>query len=364
MNAPDRLCAYAPQDERNARRSLLPAVITIYINEAVKRARRTPAVNEVFQFPLRNAKIEGINFCPAVTSTFAIFTKAAHVLGDGWQMSEILTDDQRNILDGAIEFGADVPDNHFKNNFLTSYPLFALGLLHELIYAGEIEKPETVRQVLELLKDTDLHGLMREGMHTASRVWSQEAKTSPWEIFRNFRHLYNYGKESPFIINNDGSRSFKSEITTHLHAKMRAVNQKGERAAVSCPIAVRTIYDISNDPSSCAYISEDQRRSLITPDPKSGLPLATQNEKGAIHIEFDALNALSDFFLEFAENVITQRGVPVLIDCRGWPHKDGIIYIDQNESVPSALKHEPRPDCPLNSDENIIFGNKPCSCAA
>ncbi len=355
---------YCVEDERNARRVLLPAAVNILVSNALENAPGSTDLVDKFHFPDKTP-LENLNFCPALTSTWAIFMKAQSALSDAAMLGDIITPKQKDTLIANIDWQAIAPDHHFKANFMTSYPLFALGFVYEMVRAGDVKKPETVTQVLDLVNDPGLDSLLWEGMYTASGVWNQVYHTYPWDVFRNFRHLYDFGSESPFVDNRDGSRSLHPGINNFLHSKMREVNQSGERVAVRCPIAVRSIRGINSDPESPAFLTEEQISALVTPRSEMHDPLATRDDEGGIRIQFDALGALRTFFVGFAQNTVEKFGVPVLVEDRPYPHTKIIKYIDSNEAVPPAIQPLPNSDCPKSDRDDIARRHSlDCSCAA
>ena len=355
---------YSLQDQRNARAILLPTVTTLFLAEALGEAPSVPKTGERLCFPY-NSTLDQLNFCPAISSTYSIFQAAKSALSEATKLEKILTSKQKKTLEKTIDWTAVDPDHHFKNNFMTSYPAFALGFMHESIYAGDVPKPETVNEVLGLLQDPNLDSLLWEGMFTASGVmWNQVALTPPWGVFKNLRDLYDYGNKSPFLANPDGSRSFKPTIKARLRDRMREVNQGGERVAVRCPIAVRSIHGVSSDPASSAFLSDEQIGGLISSDRKSGKPLAVKDDKEVIHIQFDALAELRRYFTDFTQRTIADSGVPVVTEYRNWPHEHTVVFVDPSIPVPPTSKPESKPDCPKNAEYNTRRYKMPCACAA
>src|SRR5580704_15810687 len=103
--------------ERDARRVLLPAATHILLGQALEAASDIPEdYVDGDQFPSFST-IEELNFCPAITSTYAIFFAAKNVLNDSAILDEILTPEQTKILYETVDVAAISPDHHFKNNF-------------------------------------------------------------------------------------------------------------------------------------------------------------------------------------------------------------------------------------------------------
>jgi len=335
------------QVEKDARSVLLPAIIPIFLDEALRNTDIDPQEHsESLNFGEGfEAGIENLNFCPALTSTYAIYGKAKSALSNSALLEGIITEEQREIFEKHIEWSAVSPDHHFKNNFMTSYPAFALGYVYEMIYAGDVPKPTKVEDVIELLKNPELDELLLMGMHGVSGVsWNQGADTRPWGIFRHLRDVYDYGDESPFVTDPDGSRKLKPEIIERFHAQMRERNQKGEHVAVGCPVAVKTIHNLSDDPESPRHLTEEQLARLLETS-RDSEPIASKDGRGTIRIKMDVLARLREFFVGFTENYIQKNGIPVLVEARPWDHKSTVRFIKPGEEVPETTTPEPREDC-------------------
>jgi|GEM_PF-4299750 len=342
--------------ERDARHIILPALIPLLIDKAVREGEGKFPKNESLYFG-NLVELEDVNACPAITSTLAIFHQATALLNESALLGEILTDEQRETLI-HMDLQAVSPDHHFKASFMSSYPVFALGFIHEAVYAREVEKPNTVEEVIKLVEDPTLNSLMKEGMFAASGAWGQSQLTSPSRVFKNMRFAYSYGSESPFVTNNDGSRSLKPEIEQYLHATVRNTNTRTdrERVAYKCPVAVTSIRGISEDPDSTAHLTHEQLEELTRDD-----RLASGDANDIVRIHYDALAELQNFFTSFARRYIATNGVPTLTAKRDWPHEDSYDFRDPTQPVTEAKVPQPNQDCPANRG---IYSNgqSQCSC--
>jgi hypothetical protein len=349
------------QVELDTRRVIMPAMVNLFLAEAFERIEKTPTDWDRISFPIIG-ELDELNFCPAITSTYALFRAATAKLKDGAELKSLITPEQQKHLQ-ELDWAAVSPDHHFKTNFMTSYPAFALGYIYEAAYAGDIQKPETVDEVLSHLYERDFHTVLRQGMFTASGVWAQSADRAPWGVFGELRHLYEYGNESPFMVKDDGSMSLAPKILRFLHGKMREKNLSGEGTAFRCPIAVHNIRDVSDDPDSPAHLSEAQIEGLLKP--RADGAIARREQDGSLRIQFEALDSLRDYYVQTALRGLEEVGTPVVIEHRTWPHKNTVRYINRSASVPLTTQPDPDLDCPqTNPDPSVwVSARQPCRCA-
>jgi len=354
---------YSLENQRASRQLILPATINLYLSQALNDAPLHPTEpGNIYIYDTQ--RLEELNSCPALTATFGVFQRATIGLEDCTMLGSILTTDQQELLQDNIDWSACSPDHNFKHNFMTTYPVFALGFLHEAFYSGMLPIPQTVHELLTAFKDMKFENMMYEGMVGASGSWQQTCFTMPCGVFERFRDLYDYGVEAPFTVNEKGEYSLKQAITDVLTREMRERNRTHIQVAAGCPILIQTLHGISSDPTDPKYLSREQLEGLLISKNYSD-PIAESDENGVIRINWEVLKRLKDYYYEFATNYVSQFGAPSLSETRPNPHKSTYVQVTGDQIIQPATRPELRVDCPQSNidSKNWETYKIPCNCA-